>query len=90
VSPNVTYTFTAYLLSSGGVQAGLRLIEWSSSGAVLRDDALGNGGGTGAWSFLQGSISTTANTAYVSLRLVHSVSAGTFYWDDVNFMKAGP
>jgi hypothetical protein len=90
VLPNQTYSFTAYLLSAGGAQAGLRAIEWTSSGVFVSDDFPGNGGGTGAWSLVQGSITTKPNTAYVSLRLVHTISAGTFYWDDVAFTKVGP
>jgi hypothetical protein len=87
VTPSTAYTYSAYVLSSGGALAGLRLIEWNDAGQAIRDNFLANGGGTGSWQKLTGVLTTTNSTRFVSLRLVHHISAGTFKWDDIAFTK---
>lgn len=85
VSPNRSYLFSVRLLSSGGALAAIRVIEWTAGGAVAADSFLATGGGTGSWVTLQGSFTSSANTSFVSLRLNHHISTGTFTWDDARF-----
>jgi hypothetical protein len=90
VEPNTTYTLTTRLLSSGGALAGHRVIEWSPTGGVVRDDFLSLGGGTGNWVTLTSTFTTAWNTRSVSIRLMHHVNTGSFTWDDVVLTKTGP
>lgn len=78
---------TSYLLSvqvkgDSGKVAGIRVIEWNGSTATA-DRFLGYSTGSGNWETVENTFTTTSTTNAVSIRLMHHIHSGTFYWDDV-------
>jgi hypothetical protein len=90
VYPNTPYRISARVKSDPGKIAGFRVIEWTSQQAVVADNFIGLSTGLGDWETVEGTLTTHSNTAFVSLRLSHHVSAGTFIWDDVMFARDDP
>jgi hypothetical protein len=82
VSPNTTYAFSARVLAPAGVQFGLRIIQWNSSGGVVGDTILQTltGVGNSVWQTISGVLTTASTTAYVSLRIMF-LGNGTFNID---------
>lgn len=81
-----TYSVSAGLLSAGGAQGALRVIQWSPSGAVVADQILATGGGNGSWVTLQNTFPTLPGVCSVSIRLMNN-GVGTFNWDSVSLVK---
>ena len=87
VGPTSTYKLTAWLKAQFNARAALRVIEWNGSG-VQADRFLTSNAGTGSWEKLEGTFTTGAQTTALSIRLVHHISPGVFYWDDVTLEPA--
>jgi hypothetical protein len=89
VLPSTTYRMSARVKADPYKQAGFRVIEWTSQGTGVADNfiAYNSGNATGDWETVEGTVTTHANSAFVSLRLSHHVSTGTFIWDDVMFAR---
>lgn len=87
VQGNTSYTISARLkVDSSGHSAGLRVIDWGS-GSFKQDHFLATGAATTEWQTLESTFTTHPNATHVSIRLVHHLTSGTFYWDDVRLWK---
>ena len=71
--------------ASEAYQAALRVIEWNGS-SVLADRFLTSSLGTGNWEKLEATFTTGSQTTALSVRLVHHISPGVFYWDDITLV----
>lgn len=83
VLPGTSYRLSARLRSEPGKTAGIRVVEWNHRRGTVADRFLAFNAGTGDWETVEGTFTTTEATAFLSIRLMHHVHAGTFYWDDV-------
>jgi hypothetical protein len=82
VVPGASYRLSVRLRAEPGKTAGIRVIEWSADLAATADRFLASSTGTGDWETVEGGFTATPATAFVSIRLMHHMDAGTFYWDD--------
>ncbi|HWN41801.1 MAG TPA: hypothetical protein VNW71_06235, partial [Thermoanaerobaculia bacterium] len=73
-------------MSSNGEMAGLWLIEWNGT-SVVQARLVANGGGTNKWETLEALVTLHPSTTTASLRLVHHITSGSFFWDDVSFWR---
>ncbi len=90
VEPSTSYQFSARVLAPGS-HAWLRVIQWTSTGAVNLDSWLaGASSGLSKWETVQGTILLDAQTHFVSLRLMSQLGvASTTTWDDALVSTAG-
>ncbi len=82
VLPLTTYAFAVWVKRVAGTgTVGLRIIEWDSGGGVDGDTTLATGG-TSSWTRFTGQLTTTATTAFISIRLgTNNTGTGTFRFD---------
>ncbi|WP_424610895.1 LamG domain-containing protein [Caldanaerobacter sp.] len=87
VSPNTTYTLSGwvYIQSNTISTIGIRPIEWSSTGSVIKDWGINSPLTTaGQWQRISFTFTTQSTTAFVSLRFVIS-GTGITYITGVQF-----
>ncbi len=82
VRGSTEYRLSVRLHNDSGQQARLSVTEWDAFGGVSAVRVLEDGGGSGIWTTLEGTFTTESTTRYVSPRLLHSLEAGVFDWDD--------
>ena len=96
VSPSTAYTFSAYGKAPAGIQWQITVIEWNTSGEVVKGTLFPSiYTGTGSnindpWQYAFGVLTTEPTTAFVSFRL-RMQGNGTFKFDGLQIeQKAHP
>lgn len=91
-SASLNFRVSARIKSPTFSTAAINVIEWTQTGQVNQPSGvhwLSSGGSTGDWENIESSFSTHPNglTRFVSIRLMHHIANGTFYWDDVRLWQ---
>ncbi|HBX22678.1 MAG TPA: hypothetical protein DEF34_03420 [Desulfotomaculum sp.] len=91
VSPSTAYSFSTYGKAPVGIQWQIRVVEWNSSGGVVKNTTISSQTGIGStvadpWRLATGVLTTQATTAYVSVRL-QLIGNGTFKFDGLSVIQ---